>query len=185
MRYKEYLKKTCPHCEKEFEVPPRNHKQQFCSITCCNKVKKYWLGKPRNQETKDKISKTKTGNSQSNSGSFKKGQTPWNKGIEYDKIKGEKHWKWNNGISGEHKQIRHSVEYNIWRKTVYARDNWTCQHCKVKQRFPVAHHIKTFKDYPELRFDVDNGITLCRSCHKKEHEEIGYKTRFNNKQLAT
>jgi len=51
--------------------------------------------------------------------------------------------------------------------------------CDIKQRYPVAHHLKTFKDYPELRFDVDNGQTLCRSCHKKVHEEIGKKTRFS------
>ena len=51
--------------------------------------------------------------------------------------------------------------------------------CDIKQRYPVAHHLKTFKDYPELRFDVDNGQTLCRSGHKKVHEEIGKKTRFS------
>jgi len=85
---------------------------------------------------------------------------------------------WKGGITSETKKIRASEDYNNWRKLVYARDNWTCQHCFIKQKYPVAHHIKTFKDYPELRFEVDNGMTLCRSCHKKEHQEIGLLTQF-------
>jgi len=183
MRYKQYIKKDCGHCKISFEVPPRNAHRIFCSITCSN-AKGKWLGKKRSQETIEKISKTKTGNSFANSGSFKKGQTPWNKGKIYEAILGENHPNWKGGVTDINKKIRHSIEYNIWRKAVYARDNWTCQHCKVKQRFPVAHHIKTFKDYPELRFDVDNGLTLCRSCHKKVHTEIGCKTKFTKRLLT-
>jgi endogenous inhibitor of DNA gyrase (YacG/DUF329 family) len=183
MRYKQYIQKECEHCKISFEVPPRNHKQRFCSKRCAN-VKCRWLGKNRSEETNLKISQTKKGNSPVTSGAFKKGQTPWNKGKIYKAILGENHPNWKGGVSDTNKIIRHSIEYNIWRKAVYARDNWTCQHCKVKQRLPVAHHIKTFKDYPELRFDVDNGLTLCRSCHKKVHAEIGYFTRFT-KQLST
>lgn len=97
---------------------------------------------------------------------------------------GENSKNWKGGVTDENKKIRHSEEYNKWRKAVYERDYWTCQHCEIKQKFPVAHHIKNFNDYPDLRFDVENGITLCRSCHKKVHEEIGYKTRFT-KQLTT
>lgn len=86
---------------------------------------------------------------------------------------------WKGGISEVSKLIRGGEEYNTWRKSVYQRDNWTCKHCDIKQKHPVAHHIKTFKDYPDLRFELDNGITLCRSCHKKVHSEIGVKTRFS------
>lgn len=97
---------------------------------------------------------------------------------------GELSKNWKGGISSEDKKIRGGEEYNVWRKSVYARDQWTCKHCFKKQKHPVAHHIKTFKEYPDLRFDVSNGLTLCTSCHKKVHSDVGISTRFNKKLLS-
>lgn len=95
--------------------------------------------------------------------------------------KGEKSHFWKGGISPILTLLRQTEEYNNWRKAVYARDYWTCQDCGVKQKNPVAHHIKSFKNYPALRHEISNGITLCRSCHKKTHSEIGVATRFEKK----
>ena len=65
---------------------------------------------------------------------------------------------------------RRIPKYNDWRKAVYDRDGYTCQCCgKVGGRLN-AHHIKSFAEYPELRFDVDNGITLCDRCHRNIHK---------------
>lgn len=57
--------------------------------------------------------------------------------------------------------------YKQWRKAVYIRDNHTCQWpgCNNRKRLN-AHHIKTWSNYPGLRFLVDNGITLCYLHHK-------------------
>jgi 5-methylcytosine-specific restriction endonuclease McrA len=60
-------------------------------------------------------------------------------------------------------------EYRAWRKAVYERDNYTCQKCGAKGAYLNAHHIKPWADYPEFRYDLDNGIALCRACHIKEH----------------
>lgn len=61
-------------------------------------------------------------------------------------------------------------EYNEWRKAVYKRDGWICKICKYRGgRKLVAHHIRTYEAFPKLRFELDNGITLCRSCHCKLH----------------
>lgn len=58
-------------------------------------------------------------------------------------------------------------EYKKWRKQVYTRDKHQCQWpgCQSKKRLN-AHHIKTWSEYPSLRFSVQNGITLCYSHHK-------------------
>ena len=76
--------------------------------------------------------------------------------------------------------LRHSPKYNEWRKAVYRRDNWTCQRCKIKQKHPIAHHIKSFTKYPIMRFDINNGMTVCRSCHKTIHQEIQFTWKIKN-----
>lgn len=69
--------------------------------------------------------------------------------------------------------IRKSCQYEQWRISVFERDEYTCQHCGGKCQegqkvYLNAHHIKPFAKYTDLRFDIDNGITLCEDCHKKE-----------------
>lgn len=82
--------------------------------------------------------------------------------------KGDRHylWKSDRTISQENQRIRTSTEYIQWRSDVYQRDNWTCQTCFIKGGRLEAHHIKSFSEYPESRFILNNGITLCKECHK-------------------
>jgi hypothetical protein len=54
---------------------------------------------------------------------------------------------------------------------VISRDRATCRHCGVTGVELHAHHIKSHKDHPEFRFDVDNGLTLCASCHWQVHSK--------------
>lgn len=61
----------------------------------------------------------------------------------------------------------HTVEYKIWRSSVFERDRYKCQKCG-KGGYLEAHHIKSWATNPELRYDTSNGITLCRECHAKE-----------------
>ena len=64
---------------------------------------------------------------------------------------------------------RRCAEYQKWRKTVFERDNYTCQICKSRGVNLEAHHIKKYSIYPSLRYYPENGITLCRKCHKEVH----------------
>lgn len=64
---------------------------------------------------------------------------------------------------------RGRVDFREWRKAVFTRDNWTCRHCGKRGRKMNAHHLMPFASYPEHRFDVANGLTLCLSCHHAVH----------------
>jgi len=94
-------------------------------------------------------------------------------------------WKGENVI---HERIDRGLpEYRSWRKQVFGRDKYTCQCCGAKNgngKFIrlEAHHIFNWGKYPDKRFDVNNGITLCQQCHIDFHSAYG-KTDNNNIQL--
>lgn len=65
---------------------------------------------------------------------------------------------------------RRSSEYKAWRDDVFRRDMYTCQNCGQVGGRLNAHHIKHYATHPELRYDTENGITLCERCHREEHK---------------
>jgi 5-methylcytosine-specific restriction endonuclease McrA len=80
---------------------------------------------------------------------------------------GEKHPNWQGGKTLARTIIRHSFENRQWRKAVFERDGYPCQFCGERGKKLNADHIKPFALYPELRFELSNGRTLCVECHKK------------------
>ncbi len=77
--------------------------------------------------------------------------------------------EWKKYIKSEKQRLRLSKKFMVWRKLVFERDNYVCQECKIKGKRLHPHHIKSFANFSELRFDVNNGQTLCEDCHKKIH----------------
>lgn len=86
---------------------------------------------------------------------------------------GSKNVNWKGGITSDNQKLRNSVESRAWTKAVMARDGLRCQICqRADSGNLVAHHIKPWSKHKELRFDVDNGMTLCGGrknpgCHIK------------------
>jgi hypothetical protein len=85
--------------------------------------------------------------------------------------------------------IRHTNKIKQWRQTVYERDDWTCAECGVRGGHLNAHHRESLSDlidqyigieeqyeidpfsvvHDDYFYDVDNGVTYCKECHKEEH----------------
>ena len=91
---------------------------------------------------------------------FIKGFIPWNKGM---------------GNPNENHRIRTSVEYSLWRKSCFERDNFTCQFSGQSGGDIQVHHINNFADFPELRTTISNGITMTKKIHKLFHKNYGVK----------
>ena len=87
---------------------------------------------------------------------------------------------WRGGVTSEGLRIRGSSDYAQWRSAVFARDGFVCQKCGDDRGGNLkAHHMDCFADFPEKRLDVNNGITLCVSCHIELHRRYG--VRHNRK----
>lgn len=79
---------------------------------------------------------------------------------------GSNNGNWKGGLTQIIKGIRRSPEFFQWRKAVLERDNQSCQDCGSSESINT-HHIKPILEYPELVFEVSNGLTLCEDCHKR------------------
>lgn len=101
-------------------------------------------------------------------------------------ISGENHHRWNPDLSeSDRVERRKYPEYLEWRSLIYVRDNYTCQRCgDNKGGNLAAHHIYNYSEYPDIKTNVDNGITLCTDCHKGFHDNYGY-TNNDEFQLLT
>ena len=87
------------------------------------------------------------------------------------KIKNTLKKRWDKIGRKKRKRSYHSAstsEYKNWRIKVFERDDYTCQNCRKRGCYLEAHHKKGWTKYPKLRYKIDNGITLCRECHKLE-----------------
>ena len=89
---------------------------------------------------------------------------------------GEKHWRWisdRTQLSRTSKQgERRTTAYFYWRKSVWQRDNFKCRinNSDCKGRIE-SHHILGWSSYPELRYNINNGITLCHAHHPRKRAE--------------
>ena len=131
-----------------------------------------WKGRKHTEATKQKMREARLKNNPMHKSEVvaKRSETLRKNGT----FAGENSNNWKGGVTPEHIKIRNSQETAEWRSAVFERDDYRCKDCGAKCGEGVdvhlhAHHIKGFAECPEFRFDVDNGLTLCRPCHYKAH----------------
>lgn len=175
--------KICQVCNKEFTRKKRFNLKwwkaaKYCSQNCYHNASigrvGYWKGKISHfrgkKHTQEAIKKNRLAHI---------GKIAWNKDMKgvYSNLRtqegtvsfrrkmvGSSNPNWRGGSSRIYKTGYNSMEYRDWRKAVFERDGFACRVCGFLG-YITAHHIKSFAHYPELRFELNNGITLCGPCH--------------------
>lgn len=79
-------------------------------------------------------------------------------------------------VNREDSRVSQSHKLATWQAKVFHRDNLTCRICGrdantliLNDIFLHSHHILSWEEYPEIRFDINNGLTLCDECHYCYH----------------
>lgn len=172
------MNKKCLLCSKQFktyESRIKNGKGKYCSLSCSARDTQNRLWK--NPEYKKRMSEVHKGQKWTENqtiltrkrmigNKINKGRIPWNKGM--------------GTITSQEKRVKNDKKFIEWREAVFARDNWTCQKSgeksgNGKKVILNAHHIQNFSNFPELRMNIENGITLSEKSHKEFHKKYGRK----------
>lgn len=169
---------TCPNCG-TIRIMRGDRKDRWCRKCTYIKIGSKQRNISRSEETKKKISESlskriwtvEEREKVTNAARTK------NKGNKYclGKNVGEKNGRWISDRTllkgNENPQDRRNPMYKAWRKNVCNRDNWKCRMSNddCNGRLEV-HHILSFTLYPELRYEINNGICLCHYHHPKNRK---------------
>lgn len=161
------VKATCLECKKEFRRSPSAFSSKtnkgcgkYCSNSCKNNFN--WANPEYRQHMSD-IHKNKKQSLETIKKRFKN-------------YKGENHYRWRENRTlikdAYGSRERRSSIYKDWRRRICNRDNWKCKinNKDCSGRLEV-HHILGFTEYPELKYDINNGITLCKFHHPRKRAE--------------
>jgi len=137
------------------------------------KISMKHMGKKFSLESRIKMSKVKKGMGRGKkcTDATRKKISKRLKGKKRLAIRGRNHWAWKGGT---YRLKRHDdmgrVEYKNWRRGVFERDNYTCRLCGERGIYLNAHHINNWSKFPEYRYNLSNGITLCVKHHRFFHQ---------------
>ncbi len=172
----------------------KNEKCIDCNKLISNRAKKCRScskkGHLLSNESREKIRKTLTGHKLSKETCKKLSEArkkEWELGIRKGSIhteehkrniglghKGEKSWRWisDRTLLKMGRNQAYDYRYRDWMKQVKNRDGWKCRisnkNCEGKLE---AHHILSWRDLPELRYEINNGISLCHVHHPRKRDE--------------
>ena len=152
--------RDCPKCGEQIgHTQEKNRNSAVKLNTVCNSCSK--KGKPKSAEHKAKMSAAHTGILHTAEARANMSAAKQSIRDAYTKMYGE-----------QHKPSFHYLRK--WAKQIKARDNFTCNRCNTVATGGSihAHHIVPKEYFPEVAFDMDNGVTLCSSCHRNIHAFI-------------
>lgn len=149
-----------------FDKPNR----KFCSNTCKARVRRNIVVTERMRENGRRMGDYWKGRKKSGEQRLKMSSN----------TRGKKHWNWKGGITAGIIKERNNYLLKEWRRGVFERDDYTCQDCGDRNGRGhnvslEAHHILRWSKYPEFRYILDNGLTLCKGCHAKTDNYRGKK----------
>jgi hypothetical protein len=158
------MKILCQYCGTEFNKPYchfKRTKRHFCCVACRNLA----------DQVKITVFCKMCGKQFEIRPSEKCKYSTCSKDCQRKSRKDELNVNWKGGvwknISNERRILMAQLEYKQWRKAVFERDDYTCQLCNRRGGALEADHILPWATHPTLRYDINNGRTLCVECHRK------------------
>ena len=167
------MKRSCVVCGKEFQAVPARVNAKLCSNACryiyqgmtrkgANNGR--WLGAKRKKKCKQCGVEFRFYTATRKFCSAKCTK------LGQKRYYGKEHPRSNPG-SKRRGAKGNSAAQQKWAAQVLLRDNATCRHCGISDVKMHAHHVLPWKQYPDLRTDVSNGLTLCVKCHRAVHSK--------------
>lgn len=158
------MKVSCSNCAKEFSKPKcwaKRVKLHFCSVECHDAHQTIRIAK------NCIVCSSEFSVRPSEDHKFK---TCSKKCLRVNRLR-NKNSNWNGGKTRDRKAAMSTVEYKQWRLSVFQRDRFTCVFCGKSKGDLNADHIKPWAFFPDLRYDLSNGRTLCVPCHKTTYKD--------------
>lgn len=165
-----WKEKLCVNCGVQFQNP----RNRFCCSRKCSNTQKTGRKRLQSVEATEKArERLKKIARERNGKSYK--EIYGERAVEEVKKRFDKRkpftkrnlkW-WNRGRKEKYRDLHGGKEYVEWRTKIFERDSYTCQSCGERGGYLQAHHLKSWKNYPEKRYEVPNGVTLHKECHKK------------------
>ena len=193
------------------DLHPKSRAKIECSCEICGKIREVSFNQyrdichdcsnkqPTKEETKLKISESNKGKRIGNKNPMWKGGKPkckvcgktlktWRGTLCKEcflkrEQSGENNSNWKDyPLKDEIRKLRKSKYNRIWVKEVKEKYNYTCDVCGSKENLH-SHHLYNWADYPDYRFELDNGVCLCKKCHFEFHKIYGKKNNTKEEYL--
>lgn len=93
--------------------------------------------------------------------------------INIARKKKENHPRWISTLSNKERDRRRDTRHKEWSAAVLKRASYKCEICLSKGELH-AHHLDGYREFPSKRYDLENGVCLCKNCHCDFHKAKGF-----------